>query len=111
VSKAKQKGTAAETAVVRYLREVGWPYAERLALSGNKDRGDVTGLPGIVVEVKACKTWDLAGWIKELQAEMKNAGADIGVLVVKRKGFTDPADWYWITIGSVMTDLLNGAAR
>ncbi len=35
---SKAKGTAAETAVVRYARAHGFPHADRLTLSGRYDR-------------------------------------------------------------------------
>ncbi len=42
MSKSKQKGTAAETAVVKYLKANGFPKAERRALQGNLDKGDIS---------------------------------------------------------------------
>ena len=45
MSKAKAKGTAAETALVKYLRDHGFPGAERRAMTGEFDQGDVTGTP------------------------------------------------------------------
>jgi len=83
VSKAKAKGTTAEREVVRYLQN-WWPAAERRALSGNKDKGDVAGIPGVVIEVKAAARQELAAWRRETEAEMANAGASACVLVVKR---------------------------
>jgi Holliday junction resolvase len=83
VSKSKDKGTAAETAVVRYLQN-WWPAAERRALSGNEDKGDVAGIPGVCIEVKAAQRLELAAWRRETWAEMGNAGATHCILVVKR---------------------------
>ncbi|WP_326613191.1 hypothetical protein OG949_33060 [Streptomyces scopuliridis] len=83
MTKSKAKGTKAETDVVRYLQH-WWPGAERRALSGNKDKGDVAGIPGVVVEVKAAATQLLAAWRRETWTEMDNAGAHTCVLVVKR---------------------------
>ncbi|MDT0442343.1 hypothetical protein [Streptomyces johnsoniae] len=82
-TKSKAKGTKAETEVVRYLRQ-WWPAAERRALSGNKDKGDVAGIPGVVVEVKAAATQQLTAWKRETEQERINAAALTGVLVVKR---------------------------
>lgn len=80
---SKQKGTAAEREVVRYLAK-WWPAAERRALSGAKDKGDVAGIPGVVVEVKAATRQTLAAWQRETLTERRNAGADLCMLVVKR---------------------------
>lgn len=106
MSASKQKGTAAETAVVRYLQANGFPHVERRALAGVNDRGDISGIPGVVLEVKNCKRIELAGWLDELEAEMTNAGAYIGAVVHKRRGTTDPGKWFATLPFSVLVDLL-----
>lgn len=94
MSKQRAKGTAAETAVVRYLQAQGFIHVERRALHGTQDKGDITGLPGVVIEVKNHAKLDLAGWLKELEQEMVNAKADFGFVVAKKRGTTDPGEWY-----------------
>lgn len=91
MSKSKAKGTAAEREVVRYLQN-WWPAAERRALSGNKDKGDVAGIPGVVVEVKASSAANVPAWMRETWTEMENAGAHTCVLVVKRP-YKNVARW------------------
>lgn len=39
MSRARDKGTAWESNVVRFLADRGWPNAERRALAGVNDRG------------------------------------------------------------------------
>lgn len=90
-TKSKAKGTAAEREVVNYLRN-WWPAAERRALSGNKDKGDVAGIPSTVVEVKAAARLELAKWQRETLTEQENAGALRSVLVVKRP-YKPVAQW------------------
>jgi hypothetical protein len=86
----KDKGTDAERAVVRYLQAYGWPNAERRALRGTQDAGDITGTPGICWEVKSRKRpvsdLDVTTWLVETETETAAAGAEIGVLVVRRHG-------------------------
>lgn len=94
MSASKAKGTSAETAVVKYLLENGFPDVERRALQGAKDKGDIAGIPRTVVEVKAAKRLELSEWLKELAEEIQNANAENGVLVVKRPRRGDAADWY-----------------
>lgn len=84
MSKSKAKGTAAEREVVNYLRN-WWPDAERRALSGALDKGDVAGIPRVAVEIKAAERQVLAAWQRETLKEQINAGADFCLLVVKRK--------------------------
>ena len=92
VNKPKAIGTSAETAVVRALRTLGFPHAERRALAGIHDLGDITGTPGICWEVKggeAAKTasdQQIAAWLDETEQERINARADIGILVIQRRG-------------------------
>lgn len=92
MARPKDIGTAAETAVVRYLQANGWPNAERRALRGNLDCGDVTGTPGICWEVKGGKAAETAGrkqvadWMAETETERVNSGSEYGVLVMKRRG-------------------------
>lgn len=96
MSRERAKGTAAETAVVRWLAAHGFPHAERRALHGTNDKGDITGCGPLVFEVKNHKAHDLAGWMKELAAEVHNADADLGAVIAKRRGTTNPGDWYAI---------------
>lgn len=96
MSKSKAKGTAAETAVVSFLASNGFPYAERRALNGAVDLGDITGIPGIVLEVKNCKEYTFGAWMRETEVERANAKADYGVLVVKPKGVGNTrVDKWW----------------
>lgn len=111
MSASKRKGTAAETAVVKYLQENGFPYAERRALHGTQDKGDITGCGPIVFEIKNHKTLDLAGWVKELEAEIRNANADTGSVIAKKRGTTNPGDWYAIMPVHVLVELLREAGH
>lgn len=97
MSASKRKGTAAETAVVRYLQQTGhFPYAERRALHGTQDRGDVTGIGPVVLEVKNHKEHLLSKWVNELEIEIANADANTGAVIAKKRGTTNVADWYAI---------------
>lgn len=106
MSKQRAKGTAAETAVVRFLKDHGFRYAERRALHGTADKGDITGIGPVVLEVKNHKTLDLAGWLKELEVEILNAKASTGAVVAKRRGTTDAAAWYAILPFGDLVELL-----
>lgn len=106
---SKTKGTAAETAVVGYLRQRGWIHAERRALQGNLDKGDIAGVVGVCLEVKACKQIDLAGWLKEALLEQANAQASVGAVIAKKRGTTNPADWYALMTVRQLCDLLAAA--
>ena len=93
MSRARDVGTATERAVVAFLRENGWPHAERRALAGAHDLGDVVGCVGLAIEVKGGRAAEVASdgqilaWLMETEAERLNAGADIGILVTKRTSY------------------------
>lgn len=92
MNRSKAKGTAVETAVTRFANSYGFPLAERRALSGSSDRGDVLLCPGVILECKGGAAAELASealiraWMDETEKERQNARADIGILVVKRRG-------------------------
>ena len=94
MSKSKAKGTAAETAVVEFIKSKGRPYVERRSLNGLNDRGDIAGLPLVVIEVKNHARMTLSEWIEELLVEIKNDKAETGVVIHKRKGKGKAKDWY-----------------
>lgn len=111
MSKSKQKGTAAETAVVNYLRDNGFPTAERRALAGNNDLGDILTGPGLAWEVKNHGVYKFPEWIAETADERDNADADYGVLVVKPRGVgtTRTGDWWCVLPLEQMAQLLRDA--
>lgn len=100
VNRSKIKGTNAETAVVDYYRANGAVHAERRALSGSVDRGDVAGVIGVCTEVKNCARDALGAWIDETVQEGINDGADIAVCWHKRRGTTDPGKWFVTMTGA-----------
>lgn len=106
MSASKKKGTAAETAVVQYLRAAGFIQAERRTLGGSHDRGDIAGLPGVVIEVKNCARQELGAWIAEAELERDNDHATLGVVWHKRRGKGHPADWFVTMSGAQFTALL-----
>ena len=105
-SPQKRKGSAAELAVAKWLNRLGWTQAERSRAGWTDDRGDIDGMPGVVIEVKNCKTLSIPAWLRELEVEMKNAKAWTGTVIAKRKGSTDVNDWYAIMPASVWAELL-----
>lgn len=116
MSASKAKGTAFETALVRYLIDEGFPV-ERRALSGSSDKGDIAGLPGWAIEVKNCKTTALAAWVDEADAEGVNAAAPYGGVVWHhRRGRAHPSQAFVTMSGATFVRLLraltqNGDAR
>jgi hypothetical protein len=105
MSRSKQKGTSWETAVVRYLQRFS-QTVERRALHGGRDLGDVTGIPGVVIEAKNEKAITLAAYVDEAIAEGDNANADVAVAWIHRRGKSSPADGYVVMNGTQFVSLL-----
>lgn len=106
MSKSKDIGTRAETAVKNYLLSVGYSPldAHRNVLKGSLDEGDVWlretyGL--IVFEVKGGKAAKEASygqiekWMQEAETERENASAKFGFLVTQRAGVGYPRAGEW----------------
>jgi hypothetical protein len=106
MSKAKNIGTRAETAVRNYLLSVGYAplEAHRNVLKGSDDEGDVWlresyGL--IVFEVKGGKMakgasyGQIEKWMQETETERRNASAKLGFLVTQRAGVGYPRAGEW----------------
>lgn len=112
MNRSKDKGTAFETAVARYLsRRLGVPV-ERRALEGVNDRGDLAGvvLNGLrtVVECKNVKRVQLGAHMRELEREKRNDGAPVGVLINHAPGcgFTEKGmagQWVTLTLADLLT--------
>lgn len=104
---SKKKGTAAETKVLKYLKdELGYDV-RRLPLSGNKDKGDLqleAGGSSFTIEVKTGQQTanpsrtQLREWIEQAWNESYYAGTTSWVLVVVRyrRAIEDADVWYQI---------------
>lgn len=103
MSKAKQKGTAAETAVVRYLNSFYPPEQEQMGLEwrretskGANDEGDVFG-PGTSIEVKNRPSVNPINpdLMANAEKKAKNSGRLFWSLVSKPKGYGDAKVSLW----------------
>ena len=90
----KDKGDRAERELVAWLRQNGYPLAERSRAGWADDRGDILGVHDLTIEVKSAKTMRLGPWLDELDVEKSNGGTRDGVLVVRRPGWPDPGEWF-----------------
>lgn len=91
MSKAKQKGTAFESAIVEYLKDkLCDDTIERRALNGTCDRGDISGVTfcglRMVLECKNENRMRLADYVQEAETEAKNDGAFYYAVIHKKRG-------------------------
>lgn len=107
----RRKGHDAERSVARWLRTVGFPHAERAVVTGwstqdrsRPDPGDVTGIPGVVISVKAAQVERHPVWRAELAAMLAGAeGTPVGLIVCRRSGKSDPGHWWvWLTVADLV---------
>ena len=111
MSTVKAKGRITENAFVDYMDKVHDLKLERRRLKGAEDEGDITGWDSVCVEVKCStgSTVTLTGYLKELEAEKKNSGADLGFIASRPLGKPYPEDWYCVLPLPEMMRLLQKA--
>lgn len=105
---ARAAGTRTERVVADYLaKELENDAIDRRPKTGAKDRGDIGGVrvhsQRMVVEVKDCARQELPKWTDEAHTEAGHDDALVGVVVAKRRGTTDPGQ-YWVHM--TLDDLL-----
>ena len=109
MNRSKAKGTSWESAIVDFLKTEGVLHAERRTLAGAKDRGDIAGIPGVVIEGKSVAKLEPAKHIDEANIEAHNDGADLGVAWVKRRGKTCAGSGFVLMDGHTFVRLLRAA--
>lgn len=106
-------GKETERRVVGVFRAAGWTGAERKVRTGYRvpgrtvqDQGDLTGIPGLCVQVKSLRDKRpgrdpngpmelmIPTWLDETEAQRKASGAVLGLLVVRRWTTADAASWW-----------------
>jgi len=99
---SRDKGARWERDVQAFMAEQ-WPAAHRTRTPGYQaDRGDIGGTP-YVVECKDQAVVKLPEWWRQtLEAAERSDGTPL--LIVKRKGFTNVADAFFITDGATFMD-------
>ena len=98
---------SAKTAGTRFERQIADHLAhileddriDRRTKTGNKDRGDITGLrihnQRLVAEIKNCtRRPALSEWVTEAHTEAGNDDALAGIVVHKRHGVGDPGQQF-----------------
>lgn len=104
-SAAKAKGSQAERDVVKWLKQ-WFPYVDRRLAGATLDKGDISGIPGVTIEIKNHATLKLAEWVAELETEMANDKAWTGTVLHKRRGKGNVGDWYCTMPAKVWIELL-----
>jgi hypothetical protein len=98
----KRKGAKWEAVLAAWFKANGFPDAERRHLAGANDKGDHAGIRDgngheFVVEAKDCATWTPKVWVEEAAREASNAGTPHWIVVIRRRGSSDPAEAFVLT--------------
>lgn len=103
---AKQRGAETQTAVAGWFAAHGWPFAE--STGAGRSGVDITGVPGLAVEVKGRSGFRPMEWLRQACGERRN-----GVpFVVWRPDGYGPArigEWPVMLTLADLTDLLRAA--
>lgn len=112
---SKKKGDLFELAITRYLVARGID-AVRTRAGYERDYGDIhirrsatSVWPAVALQAKNHRAWKLAEWIAALPAQVAEAKALTGALVVKRPGVTDPGRQYVVVELDAYLELLDNA--
>lgn len=106
------KGKNDERRVAHYLRFNGFPDAKRTVRAGfraagyvSRDEGDICGTPGIAWQIKSTderRWYQIPQWLSEASEQKMAAGAFVGILVLKRRGYADPSSWWaWLWLNEL----------
>lgn len=79
----KDKGTEAETGVVKLAHEMGFKGASRAPLAGANDIGDIIGIDGICIEVKDVKDPKMKEYFLQTLKEARQKKDSLPVLVMR----------------------------
>jgi hypothetical protein len=64
----RQRGSETQTTVAQWFATHGWPYAE--PVGAGRSGTDVTGMPGLLVEVKARRALNLTTWLQQHRSQI-----------------------------------------
>lgn len=126
------KGAQTERMVAKYLRENGFPQADRRLREGRTDdQGDIDGVPFTVIQVKYVESNRYPQWVADTLRQRENAGARYCMLIRRiphkpveqweaslpdpRPELPDLEAWTWsrmdLRLGVVLLDEMVGAER
>jgi hypothetical protein len=105
------RGKVTERIVVRWMRQNGFPGADRTRRMGFRtvlrtveDEGDIGMAPGLLCQVKSLRPVNrmeraVGGWLLETELQRRAAGAYAALLVVRRDGTADVGEWWaWLPL-------------
>ena len=102
----KNRGYRSQRVVAQWFADHGWPFAE--STGAGRSGSDVTGVPGLSVEVKARNGFEPLAWIKQARSEARS-GLPFVVFRCNGQGEANVGDWPVLLTLAEMTSLLHAA--
>lgn len=103
----KYRGYASQRIVAEYMASNGWPFAE--STGAGRSGTDVTGVPGIDVEVKARRNLNLTALISQMLERRVPGVFPMAVVRPDGAGPTTVGQWPAVVPLSDLLDLLHEA--
>ena len=102
----KHRGYRSQAVVAQWFRERGWFFAE--STGAGRSGVDVTGMPGLAVEVKARREFSPTAWLKQARADARG-GLPFVVFRGDGQGEKSVHEWGVLLTLADMTTLLHEA--
>ncbi len=83
-----ERGRRTESVLASWLRDRGWPYAEPTGAA--RSGVDITGTPGLAIEVKARRDFSPLGWVRQARTR---PGLPLVVLRCDGQGEATVGEW------------------
>lgn len=104
----KHRGYRSQKVVAEWFRTHGWGWAE--STGAGRSGSDVTGVPGLLVEVKARRGFNPLAWLRQTIAEAEtHAGLPFVVFRCDGQGEANVGEWGVLLTLADMTELLREA--
>jgi len=103
-SRERRKGNEAERAVAQTLRDWGWQAVTSRSKNGTQDGMDIITDAPVAIEVKNQIKLDLSAWLRQAA---DNAIDKVPVVWHKKRGESNPENWYVTMEGQELRKLLD----
>lgn len=103
----KHRGYASQRIVADYLSAHGFPYAE--STGAGRSGSDITGVPGLDIEVKARRGFNPAAAMKQQAERAEDTLLPFAVLRLDGQGPGSIADWPVVIRFAPFVDILRDA--
>lgn len=103
-----RRGAATQTILANHLQHHGWPYAQ--STGAGRSGPDITGTPGVAVEVKARADFKPLAWLKQAK-QGRGTITDLPCVVWRPNGYGAAKVGEWPVMLTVddFVDLLRDA--